>query len=173
MTYLATYNGEQTRVRVVETAPGRYRVTAGDTESLVDFLEPQPDLYSLIVEGRSYEVDVDVLERSDLFRVDINGDHFEVELSDEKKQRLALKSGGSLSGRQEIKAPMAGNVWKVLVNEGDRVGVGQTIIILEAMKMENEIKAPMAGVVTSLSAREGVPVFAGDQFCLIEAAEEQ
>ena len=132
MTYLASCNGEQTRVRVVETAPGRYRVTAGDTESLVDFLEPQPDLYSLIVEGRSYEVDVDVLERSDLFRVDINGDHFEVELSDEKKQRLALKSGGSLSGRQEIKAPMAGVVTSLSAREGVPVFAGDQFCLIEA-----------------------------------------
>ncbi|TWJ19346.1 biotin/lipoyl-containing protein [Geobacter argillaceus] len=173
MTYVAICNGEKSRVRVVETAPGRYRVEAGDTAYLVDFREPQPNLYSLILDGRSYEVDIDVDERSDLFMVDINGDHFEIELVDEKKQRLALKSVGGLSGRQEIRAPMAGNVWKVLVNEGDRVGVGQTVIILEAMKMENEIKAPMAGIISSLAAREGVPVFAGDQLCIVEPAEEE
>jgi acetyl/propionyl-CoA carboxylase alpha subunit len=169
MRYLATFNDETSSVRVMESAPGQYRVTAGEREYLVDFLEPQPNLFSLIVAGRSYEMDVDVDERSDLFRVVMDGDHFEVELSDEKKHRLARKIGGGLSGRQEVRAPMAGNVWKVLVQEGDRVEAGQTLIILEAMKMENEIKAPISGMVSSLTATEGVPVFAGDQFCLVEA----
>lgn len=55
-------------------------------------------------------------------------------------------------------APLQGNIWKVVAAEGDEVSAGDTIIILEAMKMENEIVAPRDGVVTKIYVSEGQAV---------------
>jgi biotin carboxyl carrier protein len=65
---------------------------------------------------------------------------------------------------------MAGNVWKVLVRQDDKVEAGQVLIILEAMKMENQIKAPAAGIVTFVTAAEGARVAAGDPLCVVESS---
>lgn len=65
-------------------------------------------------------------------------------------------------GGTTVEAPMPGNVWKVLVKEGQEVKDGETLIILEAMKMENEIPAPCDGVVASLHVAEGAAVNGGD-----------
>ncbi len=173
MAYIATHQGKTTRVKVLETAPNLFRVTLGERDYLVDFLEPQPNLLSLLIDGRSFEVDVDAPEQSDLFEVVIKGDHFEVEMVEEKKKKLAMKLSRGASGRQDLKSPMAGNVRQVLVQPGDRVAAGQVLLILEAMKMENEIKSPIEGVIGSVTARTGGSVASGDPLCVVEPWEPQ
>ena len=55
----------------------------------------------------------------------------------------------------EIRAEMVANVWKVLVSEGDQVDDGDTLVILESMKMEIPVLAEIPGVVTKLHVAEG------------------
>ncbi|WP_196137688.1 sodium-extruding oxaloacetate decarboxylase subunit alpha [Aliikangiella sp. G2MR2-5] len=62
-----------------------------------------------------------------------------------------------------IDAPLAGNIFKVQVAAGDEVAEGQTLIVLEAMKMETEIKAVIAGTVAKVFVKEGDAVSVGDQ----------
>lgn len=66
------------------------------------------------------------------------------------------------AGGTIVESPMPGNIWKVIVKEGQQVKEGETLIILEAMKMENEIPAPCDGVVASLHVAEGAAVNGGD-----------
>ena len=172
MAYIATHQGKTVRVKVLETAPGLFRVSLGDQDYHVDYLEPQPNLLSLIIDGRSFEVDVDE-SQPDLFQVVIKGDHFELEMVEEKKKKLAMKLSRGASGRQDLKSPMAGNVRQVLAQPGDRVAAGQVLIILEAMKMENEIKSPIEGIVGSMTARIESAVAAGDPLCVVEPWEPQ
>lgn len=61
-----------------------------------------------------------------------------------------------------MNAPLAGNIFKILVNEGDTVAEGDVVIIMEAMKMETEIRATAAGQVLGLLVREGDAVAVGD-----------
>jgi len=81
---------------------------------------------------------------------------------EETRKRLIPRDAPGLAGRQEIKSPMSGNVWKLLVRQDEQVEAGQVLIILEAMKMENQIKAPVAGKVTSVSVSQGARVAAGE-----------
>lgn len=55
-------------------------------------------------------------------------------------------------------APMPGTILDILVTEGQRVNKGETVIILEAMKMENEIKSPVDGEISELNIRTGQPI---------------
>ncbi|MGP4059952.1 acetyl-CoA carboxylase biotin carboxyl carrier protein subunit [Halobacillus sp. H74] len=68
----------------------------------------------------------------------------------------------------EIKASMAGSVWKLVVKEGDEVSDGQDIVILESMKMEIPIAAETSGVVKELKVGEGDFVNEGDVIAIIE-----
>ncbi len=66
------------------------------------------------------------------------------------------------SGKGEpIVAPMQGNIWKIVKNVGDVVKAGDTILILEAMKMENNIVAPKDGTIVSIVVKEGDAVNSG------------
>ncbi|MBU2894303.1 sodium-extruding oxaloacetate decarboxylase subunit alpha [Colwellia sp. D2M02] len=74
----------------------------------------------------------------------------------------AIKQSASISAEETLNAPLAGNIFKVLVNEGDSVTAGDVVIIMEAMKMETEIRAVNSGTITSLHTREGDSVSVGD-----------
>ena len=63
---------------------------------------------------------------------------------------------------ERIPAPLAGNVFKVLVDPGDVVSEGQPILIVEAMKMETEVSAPRAGTITGVHVAVGDAVAVGD-----------
>ncbi|WP_067730330.1 acetyl-CoA carboxylase biotin carboxyl carrier protein subunit [Oceanobacillus damuensis] len=69
---------------------------------------------------------------------------------------------------QEIKASMAGSVWKIVANVGDSVEEGQDIVILESMKMEIPIAAESAGTVNELKVAEGDFVNEGDVLAIVE-----
>jgi urea carboxylase len=104
---------------------------------------------------------------------------FEEERADWKRKGLdtfASDDGGASSSVQEavpdgqngVTAPVTGNVWKILVAEGDTVEAGQPVVIVESMKMEIEIASPVAGRVTALRCQAGRTVASGDVVALVE-----
>ncbi|MGH3390264.1 MAG: biotin/lipoyl-binding carrier protein [Actinomadura sp.] len=68
----------------------------------------------------------------------------------------------------EVRAEMVANVWKVVVSEGDEVADGDTLVILESMKMEIPVLAEDEGVVTALKVAEGDVIQEGDLIAIIE-----
>ena len=108
-----------------------------------------PQAYSVRVNGKSFTVEVAA-----------SG-----ELSDIKPGSAApVASAGSGSA---VAAVLAGNVFNVLVNEGDTVEEGQALLVLEAMKMETKVSAPAAGRVTQVCIKEGDVVAVGDDLMFI------
>jgi acetyl-CoA/propionyl-CoA carboxylase biotin carboxyl carrier protein len=83
-------------------------------------------------------------------------------------KRGERKSSGG-GGADELLSPLQGNMWKVLVEQGQTVEEGQLICIIEAMKMENEITAHKAGVIETLSVKEGEPIQSGAPIAVIKA----
>ena len=82
-----------------------------------------------------------------------------------KQAPVQAKPEAAAAGSSRVKAPLAGTVTAVNVKVGDAVKKGQTLMILEAMKMENEILAPCDGSVRSLPVSAGRQVEAGDPLC--------
>jgi biotin carboxyl carrier protein len=68
----------------------------------------------------------------------------------------------------EVRAEMVANVWKVVAAEGDQVSDGDTLVVLESMKMEIPVLAESAGTLTSLGVAEGDVVQEGDLIAVIE-----
>lgn len=68
----------------------------------------------------------------------------------------------------EVRAEMVANVWKVVVSEGDTVEDGDTLVILESMKMEIPVIAEDSGTVASLKVAEGDVIQEGDLIAVIE-----
>jgi acetyl-CoA/propionyl-CoA carboxylase, biotin carboxylase, biotin carboxyl carrier protein len=83
-----------------------------------------------------------------------------------RPRRAAAGGGGAGSG--DVIVPMQGTIVKVLVSEGDEVELGQTVCVLEAMKMENNIAAAKAGTVTEVKVAAGQSVGSGDVVVVIE-----
>jgi acetyl-CoA/propionyl-CoA carboxylase biotin carboxyl carrier protein len=80
----------------------------------------------------------------------------------------AHRPGGGNAGAGNVSVPMQGTVVRVLVAEGDEVEVGQPVLVLEAMKMENNINAERSGTVKSVKVEPGQSVGAGDVVVVIE-----
>jgi len=62
----------------------------------------------------------------------------------------------------QVKAELAGNMWKIIVKEGQQVGADETLMVLESMKMEIPITAPRAGRVAKIHVKEGQAVQEGE-----------
>lgn len=130
-----------------------------------DAFEPAPkgdaeDTFTVTVDGNEYVVKVD--EGGDVTDLaPVNGAPLSFGGS-------APAAGGAApaampaGGGDPVPAPLAGNIWKVLVQPGQQVEEGQTLMILEAMKMETEVSASKAGVVGTISVKEGDAVKVGD-----------
>jgi biotin carboxyl carrier protein len=121
-------------------------------------------LYSLLLDHVSYEVVVDSDgESRNLYGIMVSGLRYEVRVQDERSRRLALadRSLRAPEGELAIKAPIPGLVVKMLVVPGQGVVEGETLLILEAMKMENEIRAPREGTVHEVRIEPGTQVATG------------
>lgn len=100
-----------------------------------------------------------------------SGTGFPVRIEDERE--VQLRELGSISGSaesvgEEVRAPMPGKVVDVTVQVGDPVEAGQTVAVLEAMKMENDIRAASSGKVVQVGAKAGENVDMGTLLIRIE-----
>ena len=107
----------------------------------------------------------------EVYTVEVEGQKYTVTVSDggDVTGIAPLGGGGSEAGTaapagkgEPVPAPLGGNIVKVMVGPGDTVEEGDTLLILEAMKMESEVSAPHAGTVTQLHVQPGDAVTAGD-----------
>jgi acetyl-CoA/propionyl-CoA carboxylase biotin carboxyl carrier protein len=87
-----------------------------------------------------------------------------------KPKRKGGKSSGSAASGDSVTSPMQGTIVKVAVEEGQEIGEGDTVVVIEAMKMEQPLKAHKAGTVTSLNASVGETVSSGAVICEIKDA---
>jgi oxaloacetate decarboxylase alpha subunit len=99
------------------------------------------------------------------YRVTVNGQSYEVEVAPGGAigsiSPAAVPSGTSAKSLEAVKAPLAGNIFKILARPGQQVAAGEILIILEAMKMETEVRSPRAGLVADIAVKEGDTVELG------------
>ena len=134
-----------------------------------DFFEPVPrepsefntnenseGIYTVSFEGQSYTVSV--TSGGDIESISSSSAVTEV-------HNMVQKNTGSdpskLTAKEKIAAPLSGTIWKVLVSPNQSINEGDTLLILEAMKMETEVKATSAGTVISVDVKEGDSVTVG------------
>lgn len=108
------------------------------------------EVYTVNVEGQSYTVTV--ADGGDLTGIAPIGG----------AAATPGAAGAPAGGGDPVPAPLAGNIFKVMIQPGQQVNEGDVIIILEAMKMETEISAPKAGTVGTVNIKEGDSVAVGD-----------
>ena len=122
-------------------------------------------VYSILLGGRSLEVCVEAL--ADGLLLHTAGREYRVEIVDPRSWRRIRRGGIDLAGSQQISAPMAGKIVRVLVSPGQQVEAGQGLLVVEAMKMQNEIRSTKTGKVERLLAKDGQAVTAGEVLAVI------
>ncbi|MBQ5656145.1 MAG: biotin/lipoyl-binding protein [Bacteroidaceae bacterium] len=143
--------------------------------------------YKYKINGNLYNVVIGDIEEN-IAHVEVNGTHYTVEMEKKPKAAPAPKpvvrpaakpaaapaaaapvakpaAGGAKSG---VKSPLPGVILDIKVNVGDEVKKGQTLIILEAMKMENSINADKDGKVAAINVSKGESVLEGTDLVIIE-----
>ncbi len=88
-----------------------------------------------------------------------------------KPKRAAGKKAGAAASGDAVTSPMQGTIVKVVVEEGQEVAEGDTVVVIEAMKMEQPLKAHKAGTVTGLQAEVGATVTNGAVICEVRSSE--
>ena len=151
--------------------------------------------YQYTVKGVDYEVEIQDIE-GNIANVTVNGIPFEVEmkqpvkagkqkvkLSEERRVKSEESNSSSsatnassatttqpaaaaASGKQVV-APLPGTINEIKVKVGDKVNAGDTVAILEAMKMQNNIEAETSGTITSINVNKGDAVMEGDTLVTI------
>ena len=166
MKYIATLDGT-THVVEVFGGDGRYRLTIGDDVWDVDARLTAQGIYSLLIGGVSYVADV--VDREGTCVVDVGGEAYEVLVEEQTRWIIRTKGGaaGAAHG-QTLTAPLPGKITHVAVRPGDRVQTGDTLVVIEAMKMENEFKAAAAGTVAEVRVSAGQAVNPGDVLVVLE-----
>ena len=137
-------------------------------------------IYKFTINGNKYAVEINSVEEQTI-TLEVNGTPYTIEVDKELKQTKTptlLRSVAVPSTDQSvqvkttvkmgtIKSPLPGTILDVFVREGDKVEIGQKIILLEAMKMENNIESDKAGVVKEIKVSRQSSVMEGDVLIVI------
>ena len=141
------------------------------------WVEETLDLSGLVsTVGGSATNDEGLVERATT--IEVNGKRFDVKMwvpefasgpvAKAKKPTRGASGSGGAANSGDVAAPMQGTIVKVTVEVGQEVAVGDSVVVLEAMKMENQITAEKAGKVTKVNVKVGDKVGAGDILVVIE-----
>lgn len=131
--------------------------------------------FKFTIRGTEYNVDIIDIEKN-VAEIEVNGTSYMVDIHKEvqesktptlvrqkailsKEPKKTVPAGGL--GVSTLKAPLPGTILEVKVKEGDTVKVGDTILIMEAMKMENDIKSDKDGTIKSVKVKTGDAVLEG------------
>jgi biotin carboxyl carrier protein len=145
------FNSESTHIDLTPSGKG-YRATIGEKTIDVEILQSKDGKLDLLIDGKRVTayISADNARRW----VTVNGQTLVL-----TKSSGTRKSGhGHHHTAGELTAPMPGQVRAVSVSEGDTVTKGQTLLLLEAMKMEIKVQAPRDGVVNKLFVKQGQTV---------------
>ena len=141
--------GDTRTVYAERAARGAFALTLEDNESLVEVSNAGGDRMLASIDGE--QVSADVVLRSGAVAVTVHGATYDLQ----KPPPPTVEASASGTGAGGLIAPMPGTVARVLVGVGDEVEEGQTLLVVEAMKMEQPVAAPHSGRVRALPFQEG------------------
>ena len=141
---------------VVETANKQIKINNELVE--LDDVKLNENSSHVLYQNKSYLIEVVELIKEDKAAVvKVNGNIYRLKIQDQYDQLLKQLGMDNLAASKilQVKAPMPGLVLNVLVAEGDEVKKGDSLLVLEAMKMENMIKSPTDGMIKKIAIKQG------------------
>lgn len=130
--------------------------------------------YSLIINGASYDIFARRIIKPDedsnqTYEITLAEQRFTVTVEDEREKALSSSVKAAREGSEaRVRAPMPGLVINVPFSVGSAVERGQTVVVLEAMKMENDLATPLTGTITAIRVNKGQTVNQGDVLVVVE-----
>ena len=137
--------------------------------------------FKYTIDGKEYKVQIDAVE-GNIASVNVNGEAYKVEMEQEaepEKKKVVLGQpaasddaeatpAANVNTANAVKAPLPGVITEIKVNVGDTVSAGDTVVVLEAMKMANNIEAEKSGKVTAICVKQGESVMEDSPLVVIE-----
>lgn len=164
---LTTSSGKQARIVDLERNSDGWKITLDGQPVEADAVEVAANAVSVLLAGQAFEFHISQ-SPDGMLRLQTGFQEFSATVADPRAWRGRRQGAFEAEGRQQIIAPMPGKIIRVLVKVGDKVEIGQGLLVVEAMKMQNEIRSPKSGTVERLLAVEGQPVNAGEVLASIE-----
>jgi biotin carboxyl carrier protein len=165
MVYEVTIDGKNYRLEL-ERAEAGWRCRLDGREVQVDAVLARRDVLSVLTGGKAYEIKRE--QSATDMHVWVGSVRYLADLRDPKSLRSRRGADADEKGPKKLLAPMPGKIVRVLIPEQHAVEAGQSILVVEAMKMQNEIKSPKKGTVQKIVAAEGANVNAGDVLAIVE-----
>ena len=130
-----------------------YVVREDDRVIEADIQAISPNILSLVQEGRSYTIHF--ARDGEILHLFLNGHVYTIQEASEESSASTVGGAKSMEDMLRISAPMPGKVIKVCVEDGEEIREKQTLVIVEAMKMENEVKAELDCRVKKIHCAQG------------------
>jgi len=142
----------------------RYIITVNNAQHVVDVVKTGPDQYSVAVDGAALAAPVAVATHPVAAPAPVAAT---AAVAAPKAAAPAAPAAAAPVGSAQMKAPMPGVIDSVLVEVGQVIAKGDTVIVLEAMKMKNDLRAEVAGQITAVHVSPGQQVRRGDLLATI------
>lgn len=156
MAYEIHLENRTAKIELLNKAGNRSVITVDDRKYEIDIVMVENGVYSILHNGKSYNVELVETDSVKKYIVNTFTRSFNVEIVDaETKYQQSRGKGFEPNGGKNISSPMPGKVVKIRVKVGDHVESGQTLIVVEAMKMQSEFKASGDRVVKEILVKEG------------------
>jgi biotin carboxyl carrier protein len=166
--------GENSPQRDISIDGTRYSIDWRQIASLAADAKEQSSggRFSLLIGEKSYEVFARRINKPGgkgySYEIVVAGQRFEVDVEDEREKALTGPiQAVHESGEVQVRAPMPGLVLGIPMEPGAQVERGQTVVVLEAMKMENDLASPIAGTVKEVRVSKGQTVNQGDVLVVV------
>ena len=140
--------------------------------------------FKYTIDGKEYKVEIGEINAENVAEVSVNGEQYAVQMeqpAEPEKKKVELGQPAAAEANDEeaapavainssaaIKAPLPGTITSVEVTVGQEVKAGDTVVVLEAMKMQNNIEAEKDGKVTAIAVKVGQAVLEDDPLVVIE-----
>jgi biotin carboxyl carrier protein len=156
MAYEISIKDRTAKIQLLNRVGTKALIAVDDQKYDLDIVEVEKGVYSIIYNGHSYNVELIGGETSKKYIVNTFAKTFNVEVIDAESKYITNRNlGREVEGANHILSPMPGKIVKIPVSVGERVSAGQTLVVVEAMKMQSEFKATGDRIVREILVREG------------------
>ncbi len=172
MAYEVSIGHRTASVEMLNRAGNKALIRVDDRKYDLDITEVENGVYSILYNGHSYNVELIEGENSKKYIVNTFARSFNLEVIDAESKYISNRNKGlEVEGANQVLSPMPGKIVKIPVAVGERVSSGQTLIVVEAMKMQSEFKASGDKIVQAILVKEGDTVDSHQVMIKLENSE--
>ncbi|MCX6280297.1 MAG: biotin/lipoyl-binding protein [Bacteroidetes bacterium] len=174
MAYEISIDHRTAKIELLNRVGTRALIAVDNQKYDLDIVEVENGVYSIIYNGHSYNVELIEGESSKKYLVNTFAKSFNVEIVDAESKYIKNRNQGQEpEGVNHIQSPMPGKIVKIPVTVGEVVETGQTLIVVEAMKMQSEFKSTGDKIVLEILVKEGDTVEAHQLMIKLENIDKE